>query len=171
MNPTGFALVYEFERDAVEAKDLRHFLNVYPPHRLPRGEQLRDYFNTFVFSVDGYGADSRELCTIPEVRRFYRHFYREWPFWLFFCNLDTPNLLTMSLCCVETVHTMRIEGVSKIQFAYKTSELGNFMDGGFARIAHLFGRAGMTADDAERRRVELSEYFKRDWPSWQDYRK
>ena len=168
MNPEANAFIYEFDRAAVESKDIPHFLNLYPRHRLPRGERLRDYYNTFVFSLDGYGSDPRELFTIPEVRRFYRHFYREWPLWMFACNLDAPNLLSMALCCVDTVHTINREGAPSVQLAYSRSEMEDFVELGFTTIDQVFARAGMTADEARRRRADVSDYFQRDWTAWQN---
>ena len=168
MNTAITAFVYHFEREAVEANDLRHFLDLYPARRLPRGELLRDYFDSFIFAIDGYGSDSRQFCTIPEVRRFYRHFYREWPLWWFCCNLDLPNLLQMSLCCIDDVRAVRQDGAATVSLVYQTSEMDAFVDEGFARTRHLFARAGMTSQEAEQRRQVLSDYFRRAWPAVQN---
>jgi hypothetical protein len=33
--------------------------------------------------------DPQELYSIPEVRKFYQHLHRVWPYWFFFCDLRT----------------------------------------------------------------------------------
>jgi hypothetical protein len=41
----------------------------------------------FQFLVHGYDEAPAELYGIPNVRKFYQHFHRVWPYCFFFCDL------------------------------------------------------------------------------------
>lgn len=81
---------------------LKDLLGLYGPDKLPTGGRLRRMMGTFLFSVEGYDDDPRELYAIPGVRAFYRSFWEAWPYWLFFCCLrENDALMPMVLCCVD----------------------------------------------------------------------
>jgi hypothetical protein len=87
----GDVIFYQFSRSKVEQCDFSHFLGLYAPDELPEGRPLRDMMNCFVFCIEGYDSDPREIHLIPEVRRFYSAFHEAWPYWLYFCNLDVDT--------------------------------------------------------------------------------
>ena len=88
----GDLIFYQFSRSKVERGDFGHFLSLYAPDKLPTGRRLREMMNRFVFCIEGYDSDPREIHLIPEVRRFYSAFHEAWPYWLYFCNLDVDTL-------------------------------------------------------------------------------
>jgi hypothetical protein len=98
-------VVYEFSRQKIEKFDFEHFLRLYG--KPPTGQALRDLMNRFLFCIQGYDDDSREIYFIPEVRRFYRAFHAAWPFCLFHLNLDQDGLRSMVLCCLDSLMSMR----------------------------------------------------------------
>ena len=57
---------------------------------------------TFQFFVEGWNDDPQELYAIPEIRKFYQHFHNAWPYWFFFCDLNTEALMMMTLCLMPT---------------------------------------------------------------------
>ena len=83
----GDVIFYLFSRSKVERCDFSHFLSLYAPDKLPEGRPLRDMMNCFVFCIEGWDDDPREIHLVPEIRRFYSAFHEAWPFWLYFCNL------------------------------------------------------------------------------------
>jgi len=68
-------IFYQFSRSKVERSDFSHFLGLYGPDKLPEGRRLREMMNCFVFCVEGWDSDPREIHMIPEVRRFYAAFH------------------------------------------------------------------------------------------------
>ena len=69
---------YQFSREKVERGDFSHFLSLYGPEKLPANRKLRDLMNRFVFCIEGWDDDPREIHTIPEIRRLYSAFHSAW---------------------------------------------------------------------------------------------
>jgi hypothetical protein len=102
----GDFTVYQFSRSKVERGDFSHFLNLYAPDKLPEGRGLREMMNSFVFCIQGWDHDPREIRMIPEIRRFYSAFHDAWPFWLYFCNLEVDTLRAMVASCLPETGEM-----------------------------------------------------------------
>jgi hypothetical protein len=88
-------ILYQFSRDRVEAGDATDFLSRFNRCSLPTGKKLEVMMNGMALMIDGYNHDHREIYAIPEVRAFYKQLWKGWPYWLFFCNLDSENLMMM----------------------------------------------------------------------------
>ena len=86
-------IVYQFSRDRVEAGDAKDFMSRFGDSSLPTGKKLEGMMNSVALMIDGYNHDPREIYAIPEVRTFYQQLWEVWPYWLYFCNLDTENLM------------------------------------------------------------------------------
>jgi len=54
-------ILYQFSRSKVERGEFSHFLSLYTPDKLPEGRPLRDMMNRFVFCIEGYDGDPREI--------------------------------------------------------------------------------------------------------------
>jgi hypothetical protein len=121
------AIFYQFSRSKVERGDFSHFLGLYAPDKLPEGRRLREMMNCFVFCIEGWDDDSREIHLIPEVRRFYSAFHEAWPYWLYFCNLDVDTLRAMTMCCLPDVSTIQVDGQTKMSVTCDPLDLLNFI--------------------------------------------
>jgi hypothetical protein len=139
----GDLIFYQFSRTKVERGDFSHFLSLYAPDKLPTGRRLREMMNAFVFCVDGYDHDPREIHTIPEVRRFYAAFHEAWPYWLYFCNLDTDVLRTMIIACLDNITEIKVDGQPKVGVQYAPLELVRFIGRDFAPMNLICERAEM----------------------------
>lgn len=84
-------ICYQFSRDQVVASDAKDFLSRYGSSSLPKGRKLEGMMNSMALMIDGYNHDHREIYAIPEIRAFYKQLWEAWPYWLYFCNLDTEN--------------------------------------------------------------------------------
>src|SRR4051812_30476371 len=102
-------VVYQFSRAKVESADFSRFLDVYAPEKLPAGRRLRDMMNTLTFMVEGFDGDPREVHSIPEIRRFYTAFHEAWPYWLYFCNLDSEEFQMMVLCVLPSIAAVKVD--------------------------------------------------------------
>src|SRR6266850_1168337 len=107
-------IFYQFSRSKVERLDFSHFLSLHAPDKLPTGRRLRDLMNRFVFGIDGWDDDAREIHAIPEIRRFYSAFHNAWPYWLYFCNLDVETLKAMVFCCLPSLAEMKVDGQDEV---------------------------------------------------------
>ncbi len=135
-------VVYQFSRPKVEAGDFSHFLNLYAPEKLPTGRRLRGMMNTLTFMIEGFDDDPRELHSIPEVRRFYGRFHEAWPYWLYFCNLDSDTLRVMVLCCLPSMSAVKVDSRSEVTVEYDQSELLEFLRVDFRPMNALCKRGG-----------------------------
>src|ERR1035437_5768554 len=136
-------VVYQFSRSKVERGDFSHFLSLYAPDKLPSGGRLREMMNTMMFAIEGYDDDSREIHSVPEIRRFYSAFHEAWPYWLYFCNLDTEVFRVMVLCCLPSLAAMKVDGRPNVSVEYDRLELLQFLSTDFAPMNVMCERAEM----------------------------
>lgn len=132
---------YQFSRGKVERGDFQHFLRLYAFDQLPEGRPLRAMANSMSFAVHGYDNDPRELHSIPEVRAFYASFLQAWPYWLYFCNLETEGLQMMALRCLPSLTAMAKSGVPRVTIELNPDELIAFVRAGLLSMNEICDRA------------------------------
>ena len=152
-------ILYQFSRDKVERGDFRHFLGLYAPDKLPNGRRLRQMMNSFVFCIEGYDHDPREIPMILEVRHFYRAFHEAWPFWLFFCNLEVDTLRTMVTCCMNSFTALQVDGQPTVGVECDPVELLHFVGRDFAPMNVMCDRGEMFERLIYDRSKAVFEYF------------
>jgi hypothetical protein len=146
-------------RPLVERGDFSHFLSLYAPDKLPSGRRLRELMNTLLFAIEGYDADARELHAIPEVRRFYSAFHAAWPYWLYFCNLDTEILRVMVLCCLPSLAALQVDGRQHVTVEFDRLELLQFLSADFAAMHVMCARAQLFERLIYDRTQQVFAYF------------
>lgn len=152
-------IVYTFSRSKVERGDFSHFLSLYSPDKLPSGRRLREMMNTMLFAIEGYDDDSREIHTIPEIRRFYSAFHDAWPYWLYFCNLDTDAFRAMVLCCLPSITSLKMDGRPAVTVQYDRLELLQFLSNDFLPMNLICEQGGMFERSIYDRSKRVFEYF------------
>ena len=115
--------------------------------------------NNMVFCIEGWDEDPREIHSIPEIRRFYNSFHEEWPYWLYFCNLDVDTLRTMVLCCLKSFTAMKVDGQPNVQVQYEPLELLEFLRRDFLPMNAICERAEMFEHLIFERTKKPFEYF------------
>jgi hypothetical protein len=153
------AIVYQFSRSKVERGDFSHFLSLYAPDKLPAGRQLLDMMNCFVFCIEGWDDDPREIHMVPEIRRFYSAFHEAWPYWLYFCNFDVDTLRAMTTCCLPDVSTIQVDGRIKAAVTCDPLDLINFIKRDFLPMNLMCERAEMSERGIYDRTKAVFEYF------------
>ena len=152
-------IFYQFSRTKVERGDFRHFLGLYAPDKLPAGRRLREMMDSFVFGVEGWDSDPREIHLIPEIRRFYSAFHEAWPYWLYFCNLDVDSLRAMAVCCLPSIISMQVEGQAEVAVSCEPMDLLSFLKRDFMPMNIICERAAMYEDRIYDRTKAVFEYF------------
>ena len=157
----GDLIFYQFSRSKVERGEFGHFLSLYAPDKLPTGRRLREMMNRFLFCIEGYDNDPREIHSIPEVRRFYSAFHEAWPYWLNFCNLDASDetLRMMVLCCLPSITAMQVDGQPKVAITYDPLDLLNLLKRDFPPMNLMCERAEMAERGIYDRSKAVFEYF------------
>ena len=159
MADAGDAVFYQFSRAKVERGDFSHFLSLYSPDKLPTGRRLRSMMNSFVFCIEGWDNDEREIHSIPEIRRFYSAFHEAWPYWLYFCNLDTDTLRTMTMCCMNSLTAIKVDGSPQVQVEYEPMELLQFLARDLNHMNAMCDRGQMFESIIYDRSKAVFEYF------------
>jgi len=113
----------------------------------------------FQFLVEGWDDDPQELYAIPEVRKFYQHFHRVWPYWFFFCDLGTETLKMMTVCLLPNLKGFKRIGEPKAAVEYDPLELLRFVGRNFVPLNTMMERAGMGKADIHSRTGDLFRYF------------
>jgi len=156
---TSDLIFYQFSRSKVERDDFRHFLDLYAPDKLPGGRRLREMMNRFVFCIEGWDNDPREIHLIPEIRRFYSAFHKTWPYWLYFCNLDVDTMRAMVACCLSSVNTMQVDGKTQMAVTFDTMAVLDFLKRDFVPMNLKCERAEMFEERIYDRSKAVFEYF------------
>ena len=152
-------ILYKFSRDRVEAGYAKDFLSRFGDSALPTGKKLEAMMNSLAQMIDGYNHDPREIYAIPEVRAFYKQLWEVWPYWLFFCNLDSENLMMMVMCCLESLDALKVKGQSQVKVSISPLEVVRFISGGFVPMNEMCERAGMSERQIFDRTKAVFEYF------------
>ena len=152
-------VVYQFSRSKVERADFSHFLSLYGPAKLPRGRPLREMVNTLTFMIEGFDDDPREVHSIPAIRCFYAAFHKAWPYWLYFCNLDSEELKMMVLCCLPSISAVKVDQQPEVSVEYHRMEQLQFISADFAPMNAICERGGMFEDRIYDRTKAVFGYF------------
>ena len=152
-------ILYQFSRDRVEAGDAKDFLSRFGNSQLPKGKKLEAMMNSVALMIDGYNHDPRDIYAIPEVRAFYKQLWEVWPYWLYFCNLDSENLMMMVMCCLESLDALKVKGQSQVKVSISPLEVVRFISGGFVPMNEMCERAGMSERQIYNRTKAVFEYF------------
>ena len=153
------SIIYQFSRSKVERGDFSHFLSLYAPDKLPTGRRLREMMNCFVFCVEGWDTDTREIHMIPEVRRFYSAFHDAWPYWLYFCNFDVDTLRAMVMCCMPSTTTMQVDSQIPVKVTCDPLDLLNFLKHDFMPMNLMCEQAEMDEHGIYDRTKAVFDYF------------
>jgi hypothetical protein len=152
-------VVYQFSRAKVERADFSHFIQLYDPAKLPSGRRLRVMMNTLTFLVEGFDDDPREVHAIPEIRSFYQAFHAAWPYWLYFCRLESEEFQTMVLCCLPSIASLQSSQHTRVTVEFDPTELRHFLSGDFGPLNALCKRGGMFDDRIYDRTKAVFESF------------
>ena len=152
-------IYYQFSRAKVEQCDFSHFLSLYAPDKLPAGRRLQELMNKMMFAIEGYDDDPREIHSIPEIRRFYAAFHDAWPYWHYFCNLETEAFQMMVMCCLPSLEVLQVDGRRKVAVTYEPMDLIHFLGDDFGSMNLMCERAEMSERQIFDRSKGVFEYF------------
>ena len=160
INPTGRKILNE----ELERGDFSHFLGLYGRDKLPSGGRLRRMMGTFLFAIEGYDHDPREIYTISEVRSFYRAFWEAWPYWMFFtCLVENDALKPMTLCCLDDLSAKQVDGQPMSCASMDMDALNAFLNEGFTHLDDLITLALKPVSRS--RRIARKEMLKQEYRS------
>lgn len=159
MQPKDTVVVI-FSKEQVRQRKLAHFLKNFGPEALPDGPALAAMMGTLQFVVDGWNDDPQEIYAISEVRKFYQQLYEVWPYWFFFCDLQSETLQMMTLCLLPNLTGFKRLGEPRAAVEYDPLDLIKFIERNFIPLNTMMERAGMSEMDIFNRTREIFHYFK-----------
>jgi len=154
------AVVVIFSQAQVRQRKIAHFLKRYGSDALPEGPELAAMMGTFQFFVEGWNDDPQELYAIPEIRKFYQHFHNAWPYWFFFCDLNTETLMMMTLCLMPNMQSFKRLGEAKAAAECDPMDLIRFIQKNFGQLNAMMERAGMSELDIYNRTRDVFLHYK-----------
>jgi hypothetical protein len=152
-------IILVFPRAEIEPLNLAPFLRRYGTKVLPRGKALAGLMGRFNFIVHGYDDDPQEIYAIEPVRALYRKLWEEWPYWLFFCDLQTEGLMMMTVCCLTKFSAAKKAGEPETRVEVDPLELLRFVSKGFMPMNEMFERADQAEMAIYSRTKAVMEYF------------
>lgn len=159
MEESDQGIVVVFREQQVRQRKLAHFLKHYGTDALPEDPELAELMGTFQFFVEGWDGVPDEIYAIPEIRKFYAHLHKVWPYWFFFCDLGSENLRMMTMCLLENLEGFKRFGEPKAAVQYDPLELLRFIQQNFAPLNLMMERAGMSEMDIYQRSGDIFRYF------------
>lgn len=155
---SGEFIIFEFSHREVLHRDYARFLARFGFHVLPEGRELKSQQGRMVFCVAGFDSD-RELYEIPEVRDFFFGFHQEWPFALYFCDLQHDCLRLMTLCCLESVASVKVDGSDQVRVNYDVVELLRLFPVDLFAMNLVSERAGLSEQEIFERTRAIFAYW------------
>lgn len=128
--------------------------------KLPEGTALAAMMGKFQFLVGGWNNDPNDLYAIPKIRNFYQHFHSVWPYWFFFCDLESEALQMMTLCLLPNLQGFKRIGDPKAAVQYDPLDLINFITQNFGPLNAMMERAGRSEMDIYNRTRDVFLYYK-----------
>lgn len=155
------AYLHIFHRWEVEICDvgLGHFLDIYGVEKIPLGRQLQAKMNSLTMRIEGFDDDPRELFCIPEVRDFYSRLLGAWPYWLYFCSLDSRELVAVAMSCLQSVEIVEADQHNPPRLRYSPRELGEFVFAALPAMNEMCERSEMSELQIYERSKEVFAYF------------
>ncbi len=95
-----------------------------------------------------------------EIRKFYQHFHRVWPYWFYFCDLTTETLTMMTLCLMPNLQGFKRLGAPRASVEFNPTDLIEFIIQNFGPLNAMMERAGMSEMDIYHRTRDIFRYFK-----------
>ena len=152
-------ILYQFSREKVEKGDYSVFLDRFGRPQLPEGSALAKMMGGMAFMVEGYDQDPREIYGIPEVRRFYASLHAQWPYWLYFCDLNQDALKTMVMFCVPSLESVARSDRPVVGVTLNPIELLRFVANDFNPMNQMCDRAGLSERAIYDRSKAVMEFF------------
>ncbi|MGB6223024.1 hypothetical protein [Haloferula sp.] len=159
MEKSDQGIVVVFREQQVRQRKLAHFLKHYGIGVLPEGPELAELMGTFQFFVEGWDDVPEEVYAIPEIRKFYAHFHELWPYWFYFCDLETETLKMMTMCLLPNLEGFKRLGEPKAAVQYDPMELLHFIQRNFVPLNMMMERAGMSETDIYQRSGDIFRYY------------
>ncbi len=159
MEQSDQSIVVVFGKQQVKQRKLAHFLKHYGTDVLPEGPELAKLMGTFQFFVEGWDHVPEEVYAIPDIRKFYAHFHKSWPYWFYFCDLRTETLQMMTFCLLPNLQGFKRLGEPQAAVEYDPLELLSFITQNFAPLNLMMDRAGMSEMDIYQRSGDIFRYF------------
>ena len=82
-----------------------------------------------------------------------------WPYWLYFCNLETDTLRMMTMCCMNSLTAIKVDGNPQVQVEYEPYELLKFLARDLLRMNTMCDQGGMFESLIYDRSKAVFEYF------------
>ena len=153
------AVVVLFSKEQARQRKLAHFLKTFGPDALPEGPELAALMGKFQFVVDGWNDDPQEIYAIPEIRSFYQHLHRVWPYWFYFCDLRTETLQMLTFCLLPNLKGYKRLGEPKAAVEYEPMDLLRFIPKDWVPLNLMMERAGMSEMDIYNRSRDVFHYY------------
>lgn len=154
------AIMVIFGKEQVRHCKTAHFLKRFGVDALPEGAELAAMMGKFQFLVEGFDDNPLEIYSIPEVRKFYQHLHRVWPYWFYFCDLRTETLTMMTMCLLPNISGFTRLGQPKAAAQYDPMDLIHFVQKNFVPLNLMMERAGMSEMDIYNRRRDVFLHYK-----------
>jgi hypothetical protein len=131
----------------------------FSPEAMTVGD-LRIHYDSLIFSVRGFEADSQPIFAITEVRDFFQKLHKEWPYFLYFCHAGGQGLWNYIFFQLSTLRVRPKGASNKSTVDYSPGELFQVVGDSLVFLEKASERAGFDSAQIRVRSREMLKYFK-----------
>jgi hypothetical protein len=131
----------------------------FSPEAMPV-DDLRNHYDSLIFSVRGFEGDRQPIFAITEVRDFFQKLHKEWPYFLYFCHAGGQGLWDYVFCQLATLSVRPKGASSKSTVDYTPGELFQVVGDSLLFLEKASERAGFDKAQFRARSREMLKYFK-----------
>lgn len=121
---------------------------------------LRNHYDSLIFSVRGFDVGLRPIFAITEVRDFFQKLHKEWPYFLYFCHSGGQGLWDYVFCQLSTLSVSPKGSSSKSAVNYSPGELFQVVGNSLVFLEKASEGAGFDKEQIRTRSREMLKYFK-----------
>jgi hypothetical protein len=123
-------------------------------------DNLRNHYDSLIFSVRGFEDGLQPIFAIPEVRDFFQKLHKEWPYFLYFCHSGGQGLWDYIFCQLTTLRVRPKGASSKSTVDYSPGELFQIVGNSLVFLEKASEGAGFDKEQIRARSREMLKYFK-----------
>jgi hypothetical protein len=156
--PAESVIIINIPRDSILSKDYGMVLNYFGEEAIADIGRLQSLHDTAIILVDGYNDTPAPLCVIPEVRDYFTGLKEVWPYWFFFCSLET-DALRMMLLSVLSNFSARYDHQMNERFVIDVNAMRALVLELFGPMNYLYDLAGFSIEMNKMRSSAILDYL------------
>ena len=147
-NSCGQRHLWLISREEIETPDFSRLRNIFSLEAPP--DTLRRLLGNTALGVSGDDDCPEELFEHASIRAYFRTIHMCWPFWLAFCELDSPGLHLCILCALEDFALVRRARARTLRAIFRENDTRRLFVNALPLASAFYLSAGLSPNSYRR---------------------